>query len=423
MLLCKKPKKCYHQLMLPASFSNTLIAEIDRLDKSSSSKRRENIIAGFTAQASPRAIINGQEYLVFNSNDYLGLRFHPELKKGEHEASEKYGTGPGAVRFIAGTLQVYKDLEASIAKFHGRDDAIIFSSAFAANLAVLHALIKGQSKDSLVSSDTLVISDQLNHRSIVDGIRVANLPDSQRMVFSHMNSDSLDHVLSENVGKFSRCLVVTDGVFSMLGEFQDLACLRKVIASYQDKYTQGILLVVDDSHGVGAFGTSGRGTEEVTGAAADVLIGTFGKALGADGGYAVGDQIVIDYLREAAATYIYSNPPSPGTAGAALAAVKLLSAPEGKLLLESSRNNIAYFKEKAKAAGLVLAADSCHPIQPLLVGSPEKAASVREKLFSKGILASAITYPVVPAGRDELRFQITSIHTASDIDNLVQALA
>lgn len=409
--------------MLPAAFANALSSEIDRLDRASSSKRRENIISGFTSDPSPRAVINGQKYLIFNSNDYLGLRFHPELKKAEHAASEQYGTGPGAVRFIAGTLQIYKDLEAAVAKFHGRDDAIIFSSAFAANLAVLHSVIKGQSKDSLISSDTLVISDQLNHRSIVDGIRVANLPENQKQIFSHLDAASLDHILSENAGKFSRCLVVTDGVFSMLGEYQDLSVLETVINKYLDQYSQGILLVVDDSHGVGAFGETGRGVEEVCHTRADLLIGTFGKAFGADGGYVVGDQILIDYLRESAATYIYSNPPSPGTAAAALTSIRLLNSSFGTQILESSRKNISYFQKAAKTAGLTLAAQSSHPIQPLLLGSPQKAAGVRDTLFAKGILATAITYPVVPVGRDELRFQITSVHTFSDIEYLISCLS
>ena len=403
------------------NFFSVLNQEINRIDKAKTSKRFEKIIEGFTKEKSPKAIINKEKFQVFNSNDYLGLRHHPALKKAERQASEKFGTGPGAVRFISGSLRVHRDLENALAKFHKRDDAMVFSSSFAANLAVLFCLIAGQNKDSLVDSNVIVISDALNHRSIIDGIRVANLPKEQRTIFRHMDPSHLETILEENKKIYKRALIVTDGVFSMLGEYQKLKEIRVIIDKFDKEYENGVLLVVDDAHGVGIAGKTGRGIEEVEGAGADVLIGTLGKAFGSDGGYVVGSQTIIDYLRESAATYIYSNSIPPGTAGAALKSLELIDSPVGKKLLKSSKENVAYFKKQMKKVGFLFAADSSHPIQPVLIGDPVKTSELVHKLFKKNIIVTNISYPVVPKGRDEIRVQISAVHTKKDIDQLVKA--
>ena len=403
------------------NFLNILKSEIDRIDKAKTSKRFEKIIDGFTKEKSPKAIINKVKYQVFNSNDYLGLRHHPALKKAERQASEIFGTGPGAVRFISGSLKVHRDLEKALAKFHRKDDAMVFSSSFATNMAVLFCLIAGQNKDSLVDSNAIVISDALNHRSIIDGIRVANLPKEQKAIFRHMEPSNLETILQVNKKIFKRALVVTDGVFSMLGEYQKLKEIRTVIDKYDKEYENGVLLVVDDAHGVGIAGKTGRGIEEVEGVKANVLIGTFGKAFGADGGYVVANQTIIDYLRESAATYIYSNSIPPGTAGAALKSIELLDSPAGKKLLENSKENVAYFKKRMKTAGYLFAADSSHPIQPVLIGDPVKTSALVGKFFKRNIIVTNISYPVVPKGRDEIRVQISAVHTKADIDELVKA--
>lgn len=406
--------------MAKKQFYSILDSEVSRIDSAGTSKRGERIIEGFTSPTV--ANIKGKEVAIFNSNDYLGLRHNSEVKKAEQVASEKYGAGPGAVRFISGSMQIHRDLEKAVAKFHKRDDAMIFSSAFAANLAVLFCLISGQSKDSKVMSDVLVVSDALNHRSIIDGIRLANLPKEQRMVFEHTNMESLENVLKLAKGKFSRVLVVTDGVFSMLGEYQKLDEMRKIIDKYDGEYPQGILLVMDDCHGVASCGKTGRGVEELKSAKADVLVGTFGKGFGSDGGYVVANQHVIDYLRESSATYIYSNSISPGTAGAALRAVQIVDSSEGTKLLQNSQKNTSYFKKLMKKAGFVFAADSTHPIQPVLIGDPVKTRSLVDLLFSKDILVTNISYPVVAKGRDEIRVQICAAHTKGEIDYLVKSM-
>ncbi len=404
--------------------SNVLIdvlkKELERIDSAKTSKRFENVIEGFTTLEgyAPRAVIKGNPYAIFNSNDYLGLRFHGRLRKAEEEASKKFGTGPGAVRFISGTLKVHRDLEDYLARFHSRDDAITFSSAFAVNMAVIHCFIKGQSKDSLVTGDTLVISDELNHRSIIDGIRVAGLPKEQRAVFRHLDTIDLQRILENNKGRFKRVLIITDGVFSMIGEIQDIGRMQNVAQRYQDFYQEGIITIVDDAHGIGVLGT-GRGAEEVTEGRCDLLVGTMGKALGVDGGYVAGDHLFIDYLRESAATYIYSNPISPGTAGASLESLKLIDSSEGRLLLTRLRKNIEYFKEKVSNVGLRFVTDSSHPIQPILIGDPRKTRDLVTMLFEDGILVTNISYPVVPHGKDEIRVQLSASHTKNDIDDFI----
>lgn len=407
--------------MSKAQFLALLQQEVARIDEVKTTKRCERIIEGFTDEPSPKAIINGKPVRVFNSNDYLGLRHNEQVKASEHAASQTYGAGPGAVRFISGTLKVHRDLEQAVAAFHGREDAIIFSSAFAANLATMFGLSVGQTRDSLVTNNVLVISDELNHRSIIDGIRLANLPKEQRKIFKHLDTEDLAAILKEEAGKFERVVVVTDGVFSMLGEYQHLKQLREVIDQYDASYERGILLVVDDCHGVGIVGQTGRGVEEIEGVQADVLIGTFGKAFGSDGGYVTGSKVLIDYLRENSATYIYSNNISPGTAGAALRSIQLIDEEEGVRLLAQSRKNVAYFKNAMIDGGFTFAADSEHPIQPVLIGDTAKTKLLVEYLFQHDIMVTNISYPVVAKGKDEIRVQVSAVHTQEDLDIVIAA--
>ncbi len=408
--------------MAKQTFIDSLIAEVARIDGAGVAKRNEVIIEGFTSDHAPQAIIDGKNYRIFNSNDYLGLRLSPELAKAEEEATEKYGVGPGAVRFISGTLQVYKDLEAAVAKFHGRDDAMVFSSAFAANIAVLSCFLNKQSRDSVMSDSVAVISDELNHRSIIDGVRTASIEKTQKFIYRHLDFTHLAEVLEANKGNFKRAVVVTDGIFSMIGEYTDLKKLKEVTDRYDSEYEEGVMVVVDDSHGVGAFGPTGRGCEDVTNTKVDIVVGTFGKAFGCDGGYVVGDQAFMDYLRESAATYIYSNSVSPGVAGSALASVTTVASEKGKELLSTLQKNIALFKEEIAKTKFEFAAQSIHPIQPVLIGDAMKTKELKKALFDRGILVTNINYPVVAKGRDEIRVQINASHSEEDIRFFVQQL-
>ncbi len=405
-------------------FYDILKKEVADIDASHSAKRQEKIIEKyvFPEGKSPRAMINGKEYILFNSNDYLGLRFNKEAIKQEAKTAEIFGTGPGAVRFISGSTLPHRQLEQALAKFHGRDDAIVFSSGFATNLAVIMTLVKGQRKTTVVESNVYVISDELNHRSIIDGIRISGVGKDQKTIYKHMDYEDLGKKLEEGLINYQRAIVLTDGVFSMIGEYADLKKIQDVIAKYDEKYPQGVLLIVDDSHGVGAFGSTGRGCEEISGGKADVLTATIGKAFGADGGYVVADQVAIDYFREASSTYIYSNSISPSTAAAALANIQTIDKPEGKKRLQTLKDHIAYFKKQAQEAGIPLATNSIHPIQPVLIGDAGKAKEKATKLFENGILVTPITYPVVPPGRDELRVQLNSLHTQDDLDEVIKLL-
>lgn len=409
--------------MSTSNFLHLLQKEIEAIENSHTSKRKEKIIDGFTNEKTPRAIIAGKKYFIFNSNDYLGLRFNKRLKEEEKKASEKYGTGPGAVRFISGTLAPHQQLEKKIAKFHQKEAGMIFSSAFAANQGVIFPLLVGQRKNTLINDKVLVVSDELNHRSIIDAIRLAKLPKENKAIFKHLDMADLENILKNASFKFDRVLIITDGVFSMLGEIQDLKTIRQIKDKYDKNFKNGILIIVDDAHGVGVLGKDGRGSEEYYQTEVDVLIGTFGKAFGTDGGYVVSKKVIIDYLKESAATYIYSNNLTAGTASASLEALKISQTKEGEKLRKNLNENIMYFKKLAKKLNIPLAANSFHPVQPVLIGQAKKTRKIVERLMEKGFLTTAISYPVVPAGKDEIRIQLCANHSKKVIDLLLKNLS
>ncbi len=404
------------------NFLDLLKKEIETIDRSHTSKRKEKVIDGFTSEKTPRAVIAGRKYFIFNSNDYLGLRFNKRLKEKEKKASEKYGTGPGAVRFISGTIALHQQLEEKIAKFHQKEAGMIFSSAFAANQGVIFPLLVGQRKNTLINDKVLVVSDELNHRSIIDAIRLAKLPKENKVIFKHLNMVDLETIIKNASFKFDRVLIITDGVFSMLGEVQDLKTIRQIKDKYDKNFKNGILIIVDDAHGVGVLGEKGRGAEEFCQTEVDVLVGTFGKAFGTDGGYVVSKKTIIDYLKESAATYIYSNNLTAGTAAASLEALKIAQEKEGKRMRQKLKENILYFKKQAKKFNIPLAADSYHPVQPVLIANAEKTRTIVRKLFQKGFLTTAISYPVVPQGKDEIRIQLCANHSQKAIDLLLKNL-
>lgn len=404
------------------NFFKLLKEEIKSIDKTGISKRQEKVIEKFTGQTLPRAVINGKKYYVFNSNDYLGLRFHKQLIKAEEKAAKKYGAGPGAVRFISGNLKIYAELEEKLAQFHQKEAAMIFSSSFAANQGVIFPLIIGQRKNTLINDKVLVISDELNHRSIIDAVRLAKLPSDQKAIYKHLNIEDLDLILNRSVGKFDRVLIVTDGVFSMLGEIAPLDKIFDIKKKYEKKFKNGVLVVVDDAHGVGVLGKKGRGSEEFCQTKVGLIVATFGKAFGSDGGYVVGPKIIIDYLKESAAPYIYSNPFSPSTAGAALAALDLINTDEGVKIRQKLMENINFFKKEIKKTDIKLASDSQHPIQPILIGNPQKTKEIVNQLLLNGFLTTPISYPVVPSGKDEIRIQINANHSQKIIVSLIKTL-
>jgi glycine C-acetyltransferase len=275
--------------------------------------------------------------------------------------------------------------------------------------------------NSLITPDTTVLSDELNHNCIINALRLAR--PAAREVYPHLDHRALDSLLSGATGTARRAIVVTDGVFSMRGDHADLAALMDLARSHDDDFEEGVVLVVDDSHGVGAFGETGRGTEEVSGSGqVDVLIGTLGKALGVNGGYVTGSQALADFLREKAAMYIYSNPITVGEAAAAAAAVSVVDSEEGRAMLAHLAAMTSRFETGLLGLGLETIPGP-HPVVPLMVRATEQTAELVRHLFDNGVLATGLNYPVVPKGDEEIRFQVNADHTEADIDEVLSVLA
>ena len=393
-----------------------LRAELQKLQAEGRLKGKETVIAGVLPARGgrgPRFLIEGEgatSFLRMNANNYLGLSLHAEILAAEHEGVRKFGTGPGAVRFISGTWTPHLELERRLAAFHGREAAMVFSSAYATVMGVLPALI---------TSETAVISDELNHNCIINAIRLAR--PRERHVYRHLDLDELEARLGQATDSCRRAIIVTDGIFSMRGDHAPLAEIAEMARRYDDAFAENVLLVVDDSHGVGAFGGTGRGTEERTGGRADILVATLGKAFGVNGGYVAAGAAVIDYLREVSPFYVYSNPISPGEAAAAATAVSLVDGPAGAALLAHLGSMTRRFRSGLTELGLETI-EGDHPIVPLMVRHSARTAALVQHLRQHGILATGLNFPVVPRGDEEIRFQICADHTRSDIDEALQVL-
>jgi glycine C-acetyltransferase len=394
---------------------SVLAARITELEASGTAKGDEHVIDDVLPPAdgfSRRYLLDGgiRGFLRMNSNSYLGLSHHPAVLDAEEEASRKFGAGPGAVRFISGTYRPHRDLEHRLASFHGRDGAIIYSSAYAAVVSTL---------SSLVTSDTVVFSDELNHNCIINGLRMVR--PVAREVYGHLDYDALDAALGEAAGSAQRAIVVTDGVFSMRGDYADLGRLAAIARDHDSDFEENVALVVDDSHGVGAFGRTGRGTEEVTDGEADVLIGTLGKAFGVNGGYVVASDIAVEYLRESGPMYIYSNPVTVGEAAAAEAAIGVLDSDEGIYLIEHLSDMTRRFEAGLVELGLETIPGP-HPVVPLMVRDTAETSRLVAHLFDHNVLATGLNFPVVPKGDEEIRFQVNADHTPADIDYVIGVL-
>ncbi|MBW2988125.1 aminotransferase class I/II-fold pyridoxal phosphate-dependent enzyme [Candidatus Woesearchaeota archaeon] len=356
-------------------------------------------------------------FIKMDSNSYLGLNLDPELAKAEHSSSLKFGVGPGAVRFIDGTFLPHVQLEKALAEFHSKEACMIFSSAYAAVCGVLAPLLTEKS---------IVLSDELNHNCIINAIRLAKVPKERKFIYRHLDyshlREGLDYCLKQaKLGECERVIIVTDGVFSMRGDYADLRRIQALAEEYNDGFKHGVITMVDDSHGVGAYGATGRGTTEVTKGDVDILVATLGKALGVNGGYVTSSKSVVAYLRETSPFYVYSNPITPGEASAALKALNLLSSDKGKELLERLASNTKLFKQGVKAIGYEII-EGEHPIVPLLVRDTKKTKLLVRALFEKGILVVGLTYPVVPKGEETIRFQVSAAHTKADLEYVLNVL-
>ena len=346
-----------------------------------------------------------------NSNNYLGLSFIEEVINAEEKASRKFGTGPGAVRFISGTWSPHIDLEHTLAAFHGREAAMIFSSAYATMMGLL---------PSLVSEATAIISDELNHSCIINAMALAR--PAEKHVYAHLDMGQLEAKLVAAHARCRRAIVVTDGIFSMRGDHAPLERIMALAHKHDATFAENILVVVDDSHGVGAFGLNGRGTEEYcANTHADILVGTLGKAFGVNGGYLVASTTIVDYLRESSPFYIYFNPITPGEAAAARMSLDIVDSPRGRALLARLRANTARFEQGLLDLGLETILGE-HPVVPLMIRDTEKTAALVTHLRQRGVLATGLNYPVVPKGAEEIRFQMCADHTPADIDQALEVL-
>ncbi|MEA2693450.1 MAG: glycine C-acetyltransferase [Acidobacteriota bacterium] len=403
---------------MPAErFEKALSAELAALTERGTRKGAESVITRLLpagAGRGPRYLLASEgdrPFLKMNSNNYLGMSGHPRVIAAEEETTRELGAGPGAVRFISGTYEVHVELERRLAAFHGRESGMIFSSAYATILGVLVPLI---------TAETVLISDELNHNCIINAMRLAR--PKEKLIYKHLDLADLDAKLAGAAGNHKRAVVVTDGIFSMRGDHAPLPEVVAVVKRYDEKFPENAVLVVDDSHGVGAFGDTGRGTEEYTGAKADVLVATLGKALGVNGGYVVGSKTLTDYLRETAPTYIYSNPITCGEAAASAEALAILDSPEGLKLLEHLRAMTKRFKQGIVALGYETLPGE-HPVVPLMVRDTATTTALVKHLRDHGILVTGLKYPVVPKGDEEIRFQISADHTEADVDETLAALA
>ena len=398
-------------------FLPALAAELSALEERGTKKGAESVIVGVVAAAGdlgPRYLLAGEgdrPFLKMNSNNYLGMALRAELIEAEEHASRAYGVGPGAVRFISGTYSAHTDLEARLAKFHGRESAMLWSSAYAAMIGVLVPLI---------TPETVVVSDELNHNCIINAMRLARPKDKK--IYRHLDLADLEAKLTEVAGTCRRVILVTDGIFSMRGANAPLPKIMEIARRHDEHFPENVVVLVDDSHGVGAFGATGRGTEEATGAPpSDILVATLGKALGVNGGYVVGNRTLTDFLRETSPTYIYSNPITVGECAAAHRAVDLLDSPAGIERLAHLRAMTERFQKGLLDLGYE-SIPGTHPVVPLMVRDTAKTTALVAHLRAHGILATGLKFPVVPKGDESIRFQISADHTPKDIDGVLSAL-
>ncbi len=368
--------------------------------------KRERLIA--TPQQTTLRLESGAEVINFCANNYLGLADDPRLIAAAKRGLDEYGFGMASVRFICGTQTSHRDLEAAISKFLGTQDTILYGSCFDAN---------GGLFETLLSEADAVISDELNHASIIDGVRLCK---AKR--FRYRNNDMADLEVQLQAAEAAGArykMIATDGVFSMDGIIANL----KGICALADKYNA--LVMVDDSHAVGFVGENGRGTPEFCGVAdrIDIYTGTLGKALGgASGGYTAARKEVVDLLRQRSRPYLFSNSLAPAIVTASLAVLTLLDSKEGASLRQRVNTNGAHFRREMGALGFNLV-PGAHPIVPVMLGDAALASRMAEGLLEEGIYVVGFSFPVVPKGRARIRTQMSAAHTPQQIERAVAAFA
>jgi len=383
------------------SVRQQISGELDEI-RSAGLFKAERVI--MTPQGASIRVADGAEVLNLCANNYLGLADDPRIVAAAKEALDRWGYGLASVRFICGTQDVHKQLEQRISAFLGTEDTILYSSCFDAN---------GGLFETLLGDQDAVISDELNHASIIDGIRL-----SKAKRFRYRNRDMADLESQLNASADARRrLIATDGVFSMDGYVAPLGEICELAGRYQ------AMVMVDDSHAVGFVGASGRGTPELHDVTdrVDIVTGTLGKALGgASGGYTSGRREIIDLLRQRSRPYLFSNSVAPAVVGASLKVLDLLESSDD--LRARLRENTAWFRQEMTSQGFdILPGD--HPIVPVMIGDAARAAQLADRMLGKGVYVIGFSYPVVPVGKARIRTQVSAAHSRDDLQAAVTAFA
>ena len=357
-----------------------------------------------TAQQPNIAVTTGEAVVNFCANNYLGLANHPELIAAAKSGLDEHGFGMASVRFICGTQDIHKTLETKLSKFLGMEDTILYSSCFDANAGLF---------ETLLSAEDAIISDSLNHASIIDGVRLCK---AKRYRYANNDASDLEQQLIAADAAGARFkLIATDGVFSMDGVIANL----KAVCDLADKYNA--LVMVDDSHAVGFVGEEGRGSHEyceVMGRV-DIITGTLGKAMGgASGGYTAGKKETIEWLRQRSRPYLFSNSLAPAIVNASIKVIDLLA--EGGELRKTLKDNTIYFRSEMEAAGFTCAGAD-HAIVPVMLGDAKVASDMANKLLAEGIYVIGFSFPVVPKGQARIRTQISAAHTKEQLDQAISA--
>ncbi|CAH1787542.1 unnamed protein product [Owenia fusiformis] len=384
-----------------ASLNTLLDSELSGI-KDAGTWKAERIIT--SKQAAEIGVLGSHSKILnFCSNNYLGLSSNPDVIAAAKASLDTHGAGLSSVRFICGTQDIHKELEGAVAKFHGREDAILYSSCYDANAGFFEVLLNDQDA---------VLSDALNHASVIDGIRLCK---AKRYRYAHGNMEELESQLKESQGCRMR-LIATDGVFSMDGT---VAKLRE-ICDLADKYNA--LVFMDECHATGFFGHTGRGTEEHCGTMGRVhfINSTLGKALGgASGGYTTGPKQIVDLLRQRSRPYLFSNTLAPPVVAVAAKVFEILS--ENSDLPEKVERNTHRFRERMTEAGFTLTGDPDHPICPVMLGDAKLANTFADEMLGRGIYVIGFSYPVVPKGQARIRVQVSASHSLENVDKCVDA--
>jgi glycine C-acetyltransferase len=383
------------------------MSKIDWVKQEISSLKESGLYNNIRTLSSPQGawlVVDGKKVLNFCSNNYLGLANHPKIVEAAKNASDKYGVGPGAVRTIAGTMDLHTQLEKRLAAFKGVEAAIVFQSGFNANLATIPAL---------VGREDVIFSDRLNHASIIDGCRLSG---AKIIAYAHNDPEALEEQIKENLSKYRRALVVTDGVFSMDG---DVAPLDKI---YEVTHRYDLLLMVDDAHGEGVLGKGGRGIVDHFNlhGKVDVEVGTMSKAFGVMGGVVAGDKAIVEWLSQRGRPFLFSSALTVPDTAACIAAVDLLE--ESTELVDRLWDNGNYFKAEMQKLGFDTG-QSETPITPVMLGEAPLAQRFSRELYQAGVFGTAIGYPTVPQGKARIRVMISAAHSKDDLDQGLEAFA